>query len=414
MLEINPTTGLRACHARELRRLRCGSGASPSAPTTTAPQHCQDTIVTPSSDVADSTDGNPESAAGSGEAEAQPLWTQPIAFSRWIAEAVDFEYIGMNSGNPQPTELMIFCCAMLGTAAPDPEKVCFVVTGDFEESVKQRLPEGEYRDSFDTQRGAGMVAAKTLKVSDEIHVVFPQWMFVDTEAALRILEPEEAAKIASTEAERAQHVRRTAFHEAQHVAIAQRGEDTVDLDGLGWASKNFVSVAAQIIEEYRAELAVPRELREEHELVFPVDALEHLRADLTRITTVEYQQHLDVGKLSYDVVQQTHHVWKVLAYLVAARRVFGIVPSTAIPADVQRKEAWRLMAAPLWERFEALLSEIPPGQISVSPKALHRCAIELADLLSEWVRLLGFRWDDIGDPADQNSQFSIESWGLFE
>lgn len=369
--------------------------------------------MTSDSDAANTTGGNSANAS-SGEAEAQPPRPQPIAFSRWIAEGVDFEYIGIDSRNPQPTELMLFCCAMLGTAALDPEKVCFVITGDFVESVKQRLPEGEYRDSFDTQRGAGMVAAKTLKVNDEIYVVFPQWVFVDTAAALRLLEPEAAAEIASTEVERARQVRRTAFHEAQHVAIAQRGEDAVDLDGLGWARKNLVSVAAQIIEEYRAELAVPRELREEHELVFPLDALEQLRGDLTRITTVEYQQHLDVGKLSYDVAQQTHHVWKVLAYIAAAQRVFGIAPNTAPPADVQRAEAWRLMAAPLWERFEALLSKIPPGQIAISPEVLRGCALELAALLSEWMLLLGFRWEDVGDPADQNSQFSIESWRLFE
>ena len=365
------------------------------------------------SDAANTTDGSSANAC-SRETEAQPLLPQPLALSRWIAESVDFEYIGMDPENPQPTELMVFCCAMLGIAALDPEKVCFVIAGDFVESVKQRLPEGEYRDSFETQRGAGIVAAKTLKVGDEIHVVFPQWMFVDTVAALRLLEPEAAAEIASTVVERARQVRRTAFHEAQHVAISQRGEDAVDLNGLGWASKNFVSVASQIIEEFRAELAVPRELRDERELVFPVEALEHLRADLTRITTVEYQHHLDVGKLSYEVTQQTHHVWKVLAYLVAAQRVFGIVPGTAIPAEVQRAEAWRLMAAPLWERFEALLSEIPPGQIAVSPDVLHRFATDLAFLLSEWMLLLGFRWEDVGDPADQNSQFSIESWRLFE
>lgn len=370
--------------------------------------------MTPDSDDAATRGINPESFAGSGVAEAEALLTRPIEFSRWVTENVDFEYIGMNPGNPQPTELILFCSAMIGTAALDPEKVCFVITGDFVKSVKQRLPVGKYRDNFDTQRGAGMVAAKTLKWSDEIHVVFPQWMFVDTAAALRLLEPEEAAEIARTEGERGRQVRRAAFHEAQHVAIAQRGEDAVDFDGLGWASKNFVSAAAQIIEEYRAELAVPQELRGEHELVFPVDALEHLRIDLMRITTVEYQQHLNVGKLAYDVTQQTHHVWKILAYLVAARRALGTTPNAAIPADVQRVEAWRLMAAPLWTRFEALLSEIPSGQIPMSPEELHRGAVELAGLLAEWMLLIGFRWEDIGNPADQNSQFEIESWRLFE
>jgi hypothetical protein len=336
--------------------------------------------------------------------------TVPVTLSAWAIEAADLEALGVDPADPSPTELMNFCRAVLGTLAARAEEVTLVIAGDFVESVRSRLPDGPYRDAFDVDRGAGMVGAKTMRVGDEIHVVFPAWLFLDSAWAQVTLPHEEAEQITSTAESRAKQTRRTAVHEAQHVAMDQAGEDNQDFGDMPWARQNFITVAHQVIAEYRAELGVPSDLREDYEAAFPVEALDLLREDLRRITTIEYQSHLDVGRLAYDVVQQTHHVWKLLAYVAAARRIAGVELGEAFPSEMTRSEAWILMAEPHWAAFEALLGRIPSGGVRVDAADLNAWTGELADLLAEWLQTYGFVWRDLGS----DSEFRIESWALFE
>lgn len=335
--------------------------------------------------------------------------TSPITLSAWAVEDADLEALGMDPVNPSPTELMDFCRAALGTLAIRVEEVTFVIAGDFIESVKSRLPAGAYRDAFDVDRGAGTVGAKTMRVGDEIHVIFPAGLFLDSAWARATLSPEDAEQITGTAEFRAKQVRRTVVHEAQHVAMDQAGEDNQDFGSVPWARHNFLVVAHQVIAEYRAELGVPSDLREAYEAEFPVESLNHLREDLRRITTVEYQSHLNVERLAYDVVQQSHHVWKMLAYVAAARRIAGAGIGEPFPAEMTRTEAWTLMAEPHWRAFEEILSQIPSGGVRVAAADLSAWTSELADLLVAWLKTFGFVWRDVG--AD--SEFLIESWELF-
>lgn len=336
--------------------------------------------------------------------------TVPITLSAWSVEAADLEALGMAPANPSPTELMNFCRETLGTLAARPEEVTLVIAGDFIESVRSRLPDGPYKEAFDVDRGAGMVGAKTMRVGDEIHVVFPAWLFLDSAWARATLPQDEAEQITSTAAFRAKQTRRTVVHEAQHVAMDQAGEDNQDFSDVPWARQNFLTVAHQVIAEYRAELGVPNDLREDYEAAFPVESLDHLREDLRRIATVEYQSHLDVGQLAYDVVQQTQHAWKTLAYVAAARRIAGVDLGESFPNEMTRTQAWTLMAEPLWATFESLLSRIPSGAVRVDAVELRTWTGELADLLTDWLQTYGFVWRDIGSA----SEFRIRSWALFE
>lgn len=108
---------------------------------------------------------------------------------RVVLEGVGAEVLGMNPAQPEPTELISFCSAVIGTVAPEPEKVALVITGDFVESVKSRLPEGQYRDSFSLERGAGIVGGKAMAVREEIHVLLHAYMFADPDWADASLPP---------------------------------------------------------------------------------------------------------------------------------------------------------------------------------------------------------------------------------
>lgn len=321
-----------------------------------------------------------------------------------VIEDADLVMLGMDPDRPVATPLMDFCRAALDLLALRPDKVKLVIAGDFVESVKARLPDGPYRDAFDLARGAGAVGAKTLAVDGEVHVVFPAFLFLDSDAVREHLSPEDAEQIVASQEARANMARRTATHEAQHVAMEQAREDTPDFSAAGWARQNFLNVAHQVIAEYRAELGVPTELREEYETAFPLDSLDHLRAELRGIVTV-YQQHGDVDRLSYEVVQEAHHMWKALAYVAAARRVAGSEIGAPFADEVIESELWEIMAKDQWEGFERLLSGISSGGVRVDANDLKRQTDRLADALDAWLTDFGFVWEDL---ADGRSKFWME------
>ncbi|WP_137771951.1 MULTISPECIES: hypothetical protein [unclassified Microbacterium] len=313
-----------------------------------------------------------------------------------VVEDADCAMLGMDPERSVPTPLIAFCQGALGILALRPDEVKMVIAGDFVESVKARLPDGPYRDSFDLERGAGSVGAKTLVVDGEVHVVFPAFLFLDSDAAREHLSPQDAEQITASEVARANMARRTASHEAQHVAMEQAGEDKPDFTAAGWARQNFLNVAHQVISEYRAELGVPLELREEYETEFPLDSLSHLQSALQRYVA-NYDRHRDIDRLAHEVVQETHHVWKALAYLVAARRVTGSEVGAPFADNVVESDLWRLMAEDHWDDLERLLSVVPFGGVRIDPSDLERWTDTLADALDAWLADLGFVWEDLAD-----------------
>jgi hypothetical protein len=309
--------------------------------------------------------------AGMPDKDAQTDSTQlPIA--SWAMEAVSFEALGVDPKDPQPTELMNICRVILATVALRPAEVVFVVTGDFVESVRSRLPE-EVRHRFDMDRGAGTLAAKTMHLNDAVHVLFDDWLFHDLDYARQVLPEDEAAEFAGTAPAREKAVMRTATHEAQHVAMYQAGEDSADFAGLQWARATLLGPAHQV--------------------------------ELVRITS-RYRRHGDIVGLMYSVVEQATHAWKALAYLAAFRRVSGVPVGEALPAEVTDTRTWTRMVQPHWDRFEQILSTAPPGGTRLTPGELEDTIGELADLLASWLQTFGFVFRDNTD----SSEFLIEDW----
>lgn len=294
-----------------------------------------------------------------------------------VLEDVDPEVLGVDVRADQAPELINFSRPILAAMAVEPEAVRLMITGKFVESVRCRLPESAYRDNYDEARGAGMVGAKTMVVADEIHVVFPAWLFQGPR-------DEKAGLLA----------RRTAVHEAQHVAMEQHGEDGGGFPDEPWARRNLLTIAHQVIVEYRAELGVPESLREGFETTLNADTPLALREDLVLIDDA-YQQNLDVEQLSYNVVQQSQHFWKALAYIAAARRVLNV--DEPLSTDRDHDELWEQMGAEHFERFEEVLRAVPSAHTGVSSVELRRVTDDMADVLTSWLESLGFVWKDIDD-----------------
>jgi hypothetical protein len=339
-----------------------------------------------------------------------PAAAPDIIFSAWRVEGVDLELLGIDPITFALPELIEFCRAALGTIALDASTVTLVIAGDFEEAIRVRFPEDLDLQQFSLSRGSGQVGAKTMRVGDEIHVVFPAWPFFDASAIKAVAPGEDFEEFEKATASRHLLVKRTAIHEANHVAMTQANEDSLDTTGKGLARRHLLDVALHVIEEYRAELGMPSDFNDSHHLQLPADAIESLRAELTRIVTIEYPSHDNVWRLAMGVLEQASHAWKRLAYVAAARRVEGIALRAPFP-DNEIGSDWNQMVAPLWGRFERLLSQVPSARTRISIEELTASTRQLADLLDDWLVLLGFRWRDVGD---SNSHFAIESLALFE
>lgn len=155
-------------------------------------------------------------------------------------------------------------------------------------------------------------------------------------------------------------------------------------------AETFSASHGKII-EYRAELGVPTMLRSDDDAELSVENLIVLRNDLRRIATIDYQQHLDVAKLSFDVGQQTLHLWKLLGYVAAARRVAGLPVGAPFASPLVATVEWGLMVAAYWDGFEELLVHVPPARERLQPGNLERWSNALADLFTEGWSPMGLR-----------------------
>ncbi|KWW97755.1 hypothetical protein TH66_19975 [Carbonactinospora thermoautotrophica] len=150
---------------------------------------------------------------------------------------------------PAPIQAIFEAVNVINTRVPDPDAVDLVVTGDFVVSVQARSGDPHEAEHFDTVRGSGMAAAKTIPVGDRTAVVIPAVWFVE------VADPTQAEQLA-------QMRRHLVAHEALHVALRQRGEQTNDARSRlarSAAHGHFVASASVVGEEYRVQAALHAE-----------------------------------------------------------------------------------------------------------------------------------------------------------
>lgn len=293
-------------------------------------------------------------------------------------------------------DLAARCVEILANIALDAARARLVITGEFVTSVKDRLPASDYRDTYDVRRNEGFVGGKTMAMPDGTTDVLLQSHFF------------EPTDVEGEQAERVVRALRTVAHEAHHVAMRQAGEaDASAYDDRSWVRRNLLHVADQVVDEYRAEAGIDQELRNVLGYWDPTAVLGALRDDLRRIALVEYQAHLDVEKLSYDVGQEAQTAWKLLGYVAAAlHQPDGSFEG--LPAEVTDDIVWQLMGAPHWDAFLAVLGKVPPANERVNRSTIEGSIEDLADVFGPWLRTFGFEWTDVG--AD--SRFMIVGWDL--
>lgn len=321
-----------------------------------------------------------------------------LQFAAVTGEYLDMSALGIDPANPVGSDLMAWCAAFLGTVAPEPARTRLIISGDFVTSVRDRLEAGFYRDNFTTERGNGVVGGKTMTLPDgNVHVIIPAFVFKE---AFDGEHPHEAERL----------IKHTVAHEAFHVAMHQAGEADNPFQDEPWVRRNFLVAADEIINEFRAEAAVPPELRGEDLRWDSIEILRTLRTSLVRIAAEEYQDHQDVQRLQYDIVQQCYTAWKLLACIVAEHRDFENGEITSVPGPTTSHDLWQRIAATPWPAFIGVLASVRPGSERVDRAELDTQATALADVLESWLQLLGFQWRDL----DEGFSFTIESWNFLQ
>lgn len=301
-----------------------------------------------------------------------------------LIENLDPVLVGVNPENASMPALIGTVHSACIQIAPDRSTVNIVLSGDFIESVNDRLKDAGLSHAFDTTRGSGFAAAKTLPRKDgTIDVVFNAALF-----AVELPEnQQDEFKLLALH---------TAVHEFQHVAMRQRHE-SVDWHGYSsYKQQNLISAADAIIDEFRADKGA-------NQLVSynPGWDLAAIASDLTialHDIVMSYQHHLDVGKLVYEVGKRCLISWKELAFTAAA--MLEIPGSVDIPSG--EAEEWRFSCEHSWPTFLAILRKLPPGCEPIDPSALKDAGNEMAALLDTWLRAMGFDWDE--------PYFSIEKY----
>ena len=312
-------------------------------------------------------------------------------------EEVDPTWIGVDVQTSATPALLGWCVVALTDLVPDPGTVRLVVTGDFLASVKDRITEPLERDFFDLRRNDGLVAAKTMRRPDgRIDVLVPAWWFAIAPDAT-------ADQQKSLEF----HARRTLVHEARYVAMSQTGEDDPRFDAEPFARRTLLVTANQVIGEYRAESGVGAELRVGSASWDPIAILTSLRRGLARVVA-EYQEHLDIPRLSRETWREASTAWKTLSYcaveLAEPGGGFGEPPES-----VTSHGLWRAMVGDHWPRFLEILGPVPSGATRVGPGVLEPAIERLAIELEAWLETLGFRFRDVQGGA---FEFSIVKWDL--
>lgn len=325
------------------------------------------------------------------EGAEPPKVDGPIA-----VEYVPLELLGMNPDEPVATELMTLCAGIVRAFAPTPDGVRLVITGDFVSSVRARSVTEHQQQNYDVARNAGEVGGKTMSLPNgTIDVLLPAYLFL----------PDMDEEILAS---RRVIATRTVTHEAFHVAMNQADKTVTDYTSEPFVRGNLLYIADAVMEEYRAEVSLADNLRTAPEGAWePLEIVTHLRDALRRIACVEYQAHLDVGRLCTDIGVECLHAWQLLAYIAAAQtQSDGRV--AALPGTVTSDPLWAWMVEPHWPAFTYILSRIPPALVRTSRDDLEPLVAELADELHEWLETLGFQWRQVG----VNSEFLVVHWGI--
>lgn len=69
-------------------------------------------------------------------------------------------------------------------------------------------------------------------------------------------------------------------------------------------------------------------------------------------------------------------------------------PAAEYPIPAPTSSEWTKVAERSWERFKQVLGSLPSGRTEADPAAIADATQALVDLFDQWMRDVGFEWDE--------------------
>jgi len=299
--------------------------------------------------------------------------------------------------HPEESALMRLLSAVRTTLREgDLSKTQLIITGDLIASVNSR--EDRSGKQFTMERGAGVVAAKTMPPNDEgiVDILVPSHWILP-------LDEGQPSK------ERDEYIEHIAAHEAVHASLFHIGDKPFDLmhrGDFGYAMQNFLSMAGKQIEEHLAEVlgskTTGRKLEQTAEQVeASIKAWQETIATKLPAIPESSPDYFQQGMMvSFEAL---HILWKSLAYLAAALRTEDGFDTA--PSEITNIAGWQEFIAPWWPKHLELLGQIPMT-VELDVRTTDKIVHEMALFLQDWANGIGFDFHD----TDQGAFFRIKIW----
>jgi hypothetical protein len=237
----------------------------------------------------------------------------------------------------------------LGTLVDRPDEVSLVAAVSLASAVQRRQPEVAY----DTDRGSGTVAARTMRRADgHIEVIIESGFLTEVDAYGQGRFT--AAGQPQLSRRGLAQMRKTVIHEAQHVTMGQRNSGYDQFEVSEHASdypRWDYAVAAKILDEYRAEWnAAQQDSRQPPPANEVLDVLGHLGSGLTAADT-RYQAApapAAVAMLMEDAYSACAAYWTWMAYWAAQFRGNRILVRSIAPTVIDYNISLAERAVPEW------------------------------------------------------------------
>jgi hypothetical protein len=269
-----------------------------------------------------------------------------------------------------------------------PDEVTLVVPVGLADAVKWRQPSQPYH----TERGSGVVAARTMRLPDGgVEVIVETGFLADVDSTGHAsFTPAGLPRLSQSGL---QELRRTIVHEAQHAVMIQResGYEQYELETHAADFPRWdYAMAVKICDEHRAEWnAVQLTTHKPPSRKDILDVLSHLGTELTAADARYQAAQDDVYQLMEDVYNACAASWTSMAYWAAQFRDGDQLG--AMETGITSLELWKRYVGPTWDSFGEALSQLPVADLTTPAAVLQEAARGVATWVAESLQFIGFR-----------------------
>lgn len=259
---------------------------------------------------------------------------------------------------------------------PDPDVWRLTISGDVVATVNA-IEQRDEGNAYTLDRGAGQVGARTINAHDGTYdIVIGAWSLMPAFDASSVEELVEYMHSIGL------HL---VIHEAGHVVLHQRGEDSEAFQELAGGTETELVCRKHLaahIDDFRIEKmtnrAAPSPLSQVDGLG---DTLAHMRSELTKANVLRFTDGENATFLSSTAVND---LVRVMTYLAAE------LSTTAQPGEVKKPsplpDHWNIYVEDVWDVWVLTLNKLKPADEPMAVEEIADILTELCAIVVEWMK----------------------------